>query len=109
MPGKPNTPADVQQFDLSPWVESPSSSRVSRFRYDHANNAVQVQWTNQKGHGYIYNDLDYEAYRLFARAVSKGKKINTYLNGYPYRMMTDSEVQAPSNSTRRGLQSRVVT
>src|SRR6478672_10593456 len=107
MPTNRQTPADVKQFDLSPWVESPASSRVSRFRYDHANNAVQVQWTNQKNHGYIYDGLDYENYRLFARAVSKGKKVNSFLNGYAYRMMTDTEVNAPSNQNRRGLQSRV--
>lgn len=95
--------------DLSPWVETPSSSRVSRFRYDYANRAIQCQWRNNKGDGYIYSGVDYEAYRAFARAASKGKRINTHLNGYPYRPMTPSEVGAMANPNRRGLQSRVKT
>lgn len=103
------SPADNERFDLSPWVETPSSSRVSRFRYDHANRAIQVQWTNQKNIGYIYEDASYEQYRGFARAVSKGKRINSHLNHFAYRPMTEDEASAPSNPARRGLQSRVLT
>lgn len=99
--------ADNPQFDLSPWVETPSSSRVSRFRYDHANQAVQVQWTNNLNHGYVYYDVPYEQYRLFARAVSKGKKINTQLNGYRYELMSEEQVDAGSNTNRSGVASRV--
>ncbi len=110
MPTRP-TPADDPRHDLSPWTETPSSSRVSRFRYDHATKQIQCQWTNMIGTGYVYdlaNDANpYESFRLFARAVSKGRKINTMLNGYPYRPMTPDEYTAPSNPNRSGLQSRV--
>lgn len=104
----PYEPEDFQRFDIGPWVESPSSSRVSRYRYDFANQALQVQWTNQKNHGYVYGPMDYEGYRAFARAVSKGKYVNRVLNGYPYRLMDPDEVDAPSNPRRQALTSRVV-
>jgi len=102
-----NIHTDHDKFDLSPWTETPSSSRVSRFRYDHANNVTQVQWRNQKNDGYLYADMSYEEFRGFARAVSKGKRINSHLNGHPYRLMTPDEVQAAANTQRRGLKSRV--
>lgn len=98
---------DHDKFDLAPWTDTPSSSRVSRFRYDHANKATQVQWRNGANHGYIYGDMNYEEFRMFARAVSKGKKVNTFLNGKPYRLMDTDEVAAGSNTGRRGLTSRV--
>ena len=111
MPYDHKTPADDPEHDLSPWTATPNSSRVSRFRYDHATKQTQVQWTNQIGNGYLYDVSNapnpYEAYRLFARAVSKGQKINTMLNGLPYRNMTPDEFSAPSNSNRGGLSSRV--
>ena len=95
--------------DLGPWIETPSSSRVSQFRYDHMNRALQVQWRNNKNHGYIYMDVDYDGYRSFGRVVSKGRHINSTLNNYPYRLMTPEEVQAPSNEDRRGISSRIRT
>lgn len=107
MPQHRLQPSDVKQFDLSPWTETSGSTRVSRFRYDHANREVQVQWRNNIGDGYVYEDVDYEQYRQFARAVSKGRKINTFLNGFPYRPMNGPEVNAPSNPNRKGLTSRV--
>lgn len=107
MPQQRQTPSDVEQYDLAPWTESSSSTRVSRFRYDHANREVQVQWRNNIGDGYAYENVNYEQYRQFARAVSKGKKINTFLNSFPYRPMAASEANAPANENRRGLSSRV--
>lgn len=107
MPQQRVTPPDVKQFDLSPWTESSGSSRVSRFRYDHSNREIQVQWRNNIGSGYVYEDVGYEQYRQFARAASKGKKINTFLNSFPYRPASQQEITAPSNDTRRGLTSRV--
>jgi hypothetical protein len=93
-------PAMAARFDLGPWAETPSSSRVSRYRYDYSNRAVQVQWRNNYNHGYIYQDVPYEDYRSFARVVSKGRYVNSTLNGYPYRVMTVDEVSAPSNEHR---------
>jgi hypothetical protein len=98
---------DEDFFDLSPWVSSPSSSRVARFRFDHANRVTQVQWRNNIGNGYVYKDMGYEQYRQFARAISKGEKINTFLNNFDYRPMTEDEWSAPSNPLRKGLRSRL--
>lgn len=92
--------------DLTPWVETPSSSRVSGFRYDHLNRALQVTWRNNKNHGYIYLDMEYEAYRSFSRAASKGKNVNSNLNNHEYRLMSPDELSAPSNPERGGALSR---
>jgi KTSC domain len=92
---------DHAKHDLSPWSETPASTRVARYRYDYINRAVQVQWRNNKNHGYIYFDVPYEAYRSFARLASKGKGVNSHLNGFEYRQMTPDEVGAPSNAFRR--------
>ena len=97
--------AMAARFDLSPWAETPSSSRVSRYRYDYTNRTIQVQWRNNLNHGYLYQDVPYEDYRSFARVVSKGRYVNSTLNGYPYRLMTVDEVSAPSNEDR-GIVSR---
>lgn len=108
MPLDPSLSIDLDNADLSPWLETPSSSRVARMRYDHGNRATQVQWTNGKNHGYVYGDFTYEAYRAFARAASRGRRINTHINGNnPYRLMSDEEVNHPSNTRRRGISSRV--
>jgi hypothetical protein len=93
------------QHDLTPWAETPKSSRVSRYRYDYQNNAIQVQWRNNKNHGYIYLEVPPEGYLAFVRAASKGKHINFPLNSYDYRLMTPDEVSAPSNS-QRGMTTR---
>lgn len=95
--------------DLGPWIETPSSSRVSRFRYDHLQRALQVQWRNNKNDGYLYQNVDYEGYRSFARVASKGKHINSTLNNYEYRPMEVHEYDAPSNENRRGIGSRLRT
>lgn len=97
---------NVDQHDLSPWTETPNSSRVSRYRYDYLNDAIQCQWRNQKNHGYIYLEVPYEGFRSFARAASKGRHINSTLNSYEYRLMSPEELDAPSNDNR-GLTSRV--
>lgn len=100
---------DLKKADISPWLETPSSSRVARMRYDHGNRAVQVQWTNGKSRpGYVYGNFTYEAYRAFARAASRGRRINTHINGNnPYRLMSPDEAAHPSNDKRRGISSRV--
>lgn len=95
------------QHDLTEWMETPKSSRVSAFRYDHANNALQVTWRNSTNHGYIYLEVPYESYRSFARAASKGRYVNSTLNGFDYRLMDPDEVQADSNPDRPGITSRV--
>lgn len=97
----------VESTDLSPWVETPGSTRVSRFRYDHASRALQVQWTNNKNDGYVYDEIPYEVYRSFARATSKGRYINAVLNSFPYAPGNPEQIDAPSNPARRGLHSRV--
>ena len=110
MPGpSPFQQPDDTEHDLGPWIESPSSSRVSRYRFDYAEGALQVQWANGKNHGYIYRGMDRSTYQRFARAVSKGQMINRVLNGYPYEMMSVDEVNAPSNPNRNALSSRVVS
>jgi hypothetical protein len=108
MPLDENFFIDTQKADLSPWLETPSSSRVARMRYDHGNSAVQVQWTNGKNRGYVYGNFPYEQYRSFARAASRGKHVNYPINGrHPYRLMTGEEAGLPSNNRRRGIRSKV--
>lgn len=109
MPRDDEIRTDPDLYDLSPWLYTPSSSRVARMRYDHGNRAVQVQWTNQKNHGYIYADCDYEQYRSFARAASRGKYINRRLNDLRYRLMDYDELSAVTNNRRKGITSRVKT
>lgn len=113
-------PGDPGTHDLSPWVHvsykpypssGPGSSRVSAFRYDHAARQIQVQWQNNKNEGYLYGDpngagVSYEEYRSFARAASRGRRINTHLNRFAYYPMAGEET-LPSNSKRRGLTSRM--
>ena len=97
---------NADRHDLSPWAETPRSSRVSRYRYDFQNSALQVQWRNNKNQGYIYLEVPEEGYRMFIRAASKGKHINSTLNSFDYRPMSPEEVSAPSNA-QRGLTARV--
>jgi hypothetical protein len=90
---------DDAKHDLSNWAETPGSTRVARYRYDYINRAIQVQWRNSKP-GYIYFDVPYESYREFARLASKGKGVNSHLNGFEYRQMLADEMSAPSNDQR---------
>jgi hypothetical protein len=98
-----------EQHDLGPWMETPRSSRVDAFRYDYLNRALQVTWRNNNNHGYIYLEVPYERYKSMARAASKGRYVNSALNGFEYRLMTPDEVQAQSNAERQGLSSRVLS
>jgi KTSC domain len=102
-----DTSEDADVHDLGPWAETPASSRVSRYRYDYAQRAIQVQWRNNKNDGYIYEDVDYEAFRSFARAVSKGKAINRSLNNFKYGVMVNQEYEIESNARRNAIYSRV--
>ena len=95
----PETGEDNLQHDLGPWMETPNSTRVSRLRYDYADRAIQVQWRNGKNQGYVYRDIDYETFRSFARIVSKGRYINSTLNGFDYGLMKGEE-NLPSNPAR---------
>lgn len=95
---------DEDAHDLGPWIESPNSTRVSSFRYDYLNNALQVQWKNG-GPSYIFLEVPYEGYRSMARAASKGRYI-TNLESYGYRRMRPEEETASSNRDRRALTSR---
>lgn len=97
------------QHDLGPWIETPRSTRVSAFRFDHLQRQLQVKWTNGKNLGYLYENVDYEGYRAFARVVSKGKHVNSALNNHTYRQMTPDEADAPSNEKRKGIGSRLRT
>lgn len=131
--------------DFGPWIETPNSTRVSKYRYDYLNDTMQVMWKNNKkartghssptdvpgtvyGAGYaregerIYHDsqawakpslfprgqgqiavspVTYETFRRFARATSKGKSVNSLLNGLGYKGMSMDEYGAPSNPRYR--------
>jgi hypothetical protein len=96
----------AETHDLGPWVETPASTRVSSFRYDFANDSLQVQWTNQ-GRPYIYFDISYEQYRSMVRAVSKGKFIPRLGNNYqPMEGDHANAEELPSNGKRRAPSSR---
>lgn len=102
-----DTSEDADVHDLGPWAETPSSSRVSRYRYDYAQRQVQVQWRNNKNKGYIYEDVPYEAFRNFARAVSKGKAINRGVPSTNFGLMQNQEYDIESNAKRTAIYSRV--
>lgn len=95
---------EVLRTDLGPWAETPRSSRVSAYRYDYLKREIQVTWRNNGNPGYAYMGIDYEAFRRFARVASKGKYINSPLEGIGgYRRLDVDEVNAPSNPKRRGV------
>jgi hypothetical protein len=102
-----DTSESADHHDLGPWAETPASTRVERYRYDYAQRQVQVQWRNHKNDGYIYEDVPYEAFRSFARAVSKGKQVNRSLNSFSYGVMQNAEYDLPSNPNRSAIYSRV--
>lgn len=100
---------DKDSIQCGPWISTPASSRVKRFRYDYGNEVIQVQWTNNKNDGYVY-DAGYEEFRGMVRAASKGKRINDPLNGYPYRPMMEEEYTAEVVRTTAPLsRSRKIT
>ena len=91
---------DVDKHDMGPWIQV-NSSRVDQIRYDYMNRAVQVLWYGKsQARGYIYLDVPYERFRSFIRSGSKGKYINSAMNGYDYRQMTPDELDAPTNDRR---------
>jgi hypothetical protein len=91
---------DVDKHDMGPWIQV-NSSRVDQIRYDYMNRAVQVLWVNKpQSRGYVYLDVPYERFRSFIRVNSKGKYINSAMNGYDYRQMTPDELDAPTNDRR---------
>jgi KTSC domain len=94
---------EVLRTDLGPWAETPNSSRVSAYRYDYMKQETQVTWRNNGNPGYAYSGMSYEDFRRFARIASKGKYINSTLNGLSYRRLTPDEVSAPSNRERRAV------
>jgi KTSC domain len=107
---KPSSTIDEEEgvatHDLGPWVETPQSTRVSAFRYDFANDSLQVQWTN-RGRPYVYFDISYEQYRGMVRAMSKGKYVPNL--GSNYQPMEGDHAGAedlPSNASRRAPTSR---
>jgi hypothetical protein len=99
---------DDPQHDLGPWIESPNSSRCSRYRYDYATRQLQVTWTNGIGHVHtLYEGVDSEVYRRFARSASKGKFVNRILNGHGYEAAEGNPaINAPSNPNRSHVQAR---
>lgn len=104
----PYQPPDDPRHDLGPWVEAPSSSRITDYRYDYATGELQVRWRNRPPtEGYLYSVGSPQILQNFARAASKGKMINRVLDGFGYRPMTPEEVQAPANPQRSALTSRV--
>ena len=102
-----DTSGEEVRSDFGPWAETPASSRVRSYRYDYMNQATQVTWRNNKNPGYVYEGMEYEQFRAFARAASKGKYINSTLNGFSYRPCDATEISLPSNSRRRGPTARV--
>jgi hypothetical protein len=100
--GSRDSGGETLRTDLGPWAE-PASTRVKAYRYDYLKQEIQVTWVNNNNPGYAYENVDYEGFRRFARVVSKGKHINSALNGGGYRRLTPDEVQAPSNRNRRAV------
>jgi len=102
--------------DCGPWIEA-SSSRVAEYRYDYGNGQLQVRWTNSRGkHGdqtiYQCGDEDTgkggtNVYRAFAQAVSKGKYVNSTLNGIPFWPGDDASFDAPSNPNRNEVRHKL--
>lgn len=104
----PYQPYDSPEHDLGPWIESPGSSRMSRYRYDYAADTLQVTWANDRGHspGTVYEGVGSDIYRRMARAASKGKFVNRILDGFSYRPADPDEFDAPSNPDRSVVQHR---
>lgn len=39
---------EATSTDFGPWIETPNSTRVSKYRYDYLNDTMQVMWKNNK-------------------------------------------------------------
>lgn len=64
------------------WFFSPTSSRVRKYRWDGGNLAIHVVFKD--GTPWVYRNVPYSVFRGFHRAKSKGKYINSRLNGFEY-------------------------
>lgn len=119
-PPKKTPPAAQQtvdpQHDCGPWIEVTKSSRLTRFRYDYGTGDLQVTWRNGRGHVHTTYHVDNvpnaatgktskgdEVYRQFATAASKGRRVNTHLNGFGYHASTPDELDAPSSPKRKAV------
>jgi hypothetical protein len=90
-----------QRHECGPWIECAGSSRVSRFRYDYQSGNLQVLWMRPgRSPGTVYEDVDFETFRRFARVTSRGKFVNSTLNGFAYRDIEPHEQNAPSSNIR---------
>jgi len=103
----PQEEAD-ERHDLGPWIETPNSSRVLRYRFDYGSRTLQVLWRKpggSHGAGTLYSDVDYEQFRSFGRAISKGRAVNSILNSLSYEPLGNDH-HVPSNDRRRPPSSR---
>lgn len=98
-PGDVTEDERQQQGDWGPWTQSPSSSRVASFRYNYTAQSLLLTWRNGRP-AFTYLGVPYEVFRSFARIMSKGKAVNSALNGYSYRPASTDELDAPSNEER---------
>lgn len=39
---------EATSTDFGPWIETPNSTRVAKYRYDYLNDTMQVMWKNNK-------------------------------------------------------------
>lgn len=88
---------DAKSYDsdyagYGPWVEV-SSSRVAAIRYDGANQAAIVRWTDG-GVPYIFTGVSPEVYRAYLKSGSKGRSLG--MLGTSYRPASPHELDAPS-------------
>lgn len=67
---------------ITDW-EYPASTRVQAYRYDHGRQTLQVRFVKY-GSAYEYHGVPTAVFASFASAPSKGKFINSTLNGFPY-------------------------
>lgn len=75
--------ADEESDDgWSPWVPTPQSTRVARFRYNFPSMGLEVDWTNGKNNGFMYSGVPESTFRDFSSAPSKGKFVNEVLNTF---------------------------
>jgi hypothetical protein len=120
MPRDDELELDPDAIDVNQWTIVPRrardevkpyhSTRVTRFRYDYGNKAIQVRWQNENkaysNHGYVYQSFNEDAtwreYKGMMDAVSRGKQINRMNPRMLYRPMTDEERYAGPTSRNKG-------
>ena len=96
------TDNDDKRHDCGPWIETPQSSRVSSFRYDYANDSLQVQW--RRGGAHVYLKVPQSEFRGFVVAGSKGRFVTAVLDCFEHRPATPQERNAPSHANRKDRQ-----